>query len=385
MRVAQITQTLTQGSWFGGGINVPVNLSLALGERGIDVDLYSFSWNPKEEWLSCKVKSSVLGYWRFSSVADNPMSSRIIPKLLKGKYDVIHYHQYHTTLLIPCLITARITGARFVLTDHGGGGISPMKLGPIREIVNRSIDKFLLMSEFSASLPDRGFTSFREKMELMYGGVDEKKFHPSKKDLKLRERLSPDGKPVILFAGRVLPHKGVDVLLKACARLKRRVKVVVAGGMLQEHYKAVLDRIISENNLDVSFEGYLPEEDLARYYTSSDIFVLPSVYTDCFGHYSKAPELFGLVVLEAMASGKPVVASSVGGVPEIVLDGKTGLLYPSGDVGKLAESLDYLLSDEKAAERMGLEGRKRVEEKFTWSKIAEHVAECYNSLLDAKK
>jgi glycosyltransferase involved in cell wall biosynthesis len=119
----------------------------------------------------------------------------------------------------------------------------------------------------------------------------------------------------------------------------------------------------------VDFLGFLSGEKKYTYYKSADIYVQPSRY-----------ETFGIAILEAMACGKTVVASNVGGIPFLVIDGETGLLFENGNVRDLAEKILNLLNDKELREKMGKAGKKRAEE-FTWDKIAKQTVEVYKEIL----
>jgi starch synthase len=123
------------------------------------------------------------------------------------------------------------------------------------------------------------------------------------------------------------------------------------------------------------------DDELPRLYRQAAVFALPSVHRTCYGHEIAVSELLGLAVLEAMASGTPVVCSRVGGVPEIVEDGVTGFLVEPGDVGELRERLHELLGDRALAARMGAAARERALERFTWAACAERCLEVYGELL----
>src|SRR5262249_51894485 len=122
---------------------------------------------------------------------------------------------------------------------------------------------------------------------------------------------------------------------------------------------------------NVDFLGTADDADLPSLYQSAEVFVLPSVHTTRYGRTVRISELLGLSVLEAMACGTPVVASAVGGVPEIVTDGETGFLVPPGDVDALRERVGLLLGDPGRARRMGAAARESVLERFTWQRVAE--------------
>jgi glycosyltransferase involved in cell wall biosynthesis len=135
-----------------------------------------------------------------------------------------------------------------------------------------------------------------------------------------------------------------------------------------------LKELVKELNIEenVNFLGYISGIKKYSYYKSADVCVFPSIY-----------EAFGIVLLEAMACGKPVVASNVGGIPFVVEEGKTGLLFESGNVEDLADKIVTILKDEELREKMGEAGRERAKE-FTWDKIAERTVEVYKEILKGK-
>ena len=122
---------------------------------------------------------------------------------------------------------------------------------------------------------------------------------------------------------------------------------------------------------NVEFLGSISRNRLPEYYSQADIFVLPSVY-----------EPFGIVILEAMAARLPVVASNVGGIPEIVKNNKTGLLMPSKEPKALASAIEALVDDAHLRKIMGAAGRRRVERYFTWERIAKKTLEIYENALE---
>lgn len=180
--------------------------------------------------------------------------------------------------------------------------------------------------------------------------------------------------PSILYVGGLRKIKGIDILLKAIPIIKEKVPTVhvyIAGSGLQENE---LKNIVKELNMEenVEFLGFISERDKYAYYKSTDVCVFPS------------RQDYGPIVLpEAMACGKPIVASNVGGIPFMVENGKTGLLFESENVEDLAEKIVTLLKDEKLRRKMGEAGKEKVKE-FTWDKIAEQTVETYKEILGAK-
>lgn len=180
-----------------------------------------------------------------------------------------------------------------------------------------------------------------------------------------------DGKTNILFVGRLEKRKGLKYLLEAYSRLKWdlpdiRLIVVGPGQPDRDSY-----RILGARSLrDVEFVGRVSYEDLARYYATADIFCSPAT----------GAESFGIVLLEAMASGRPVVASEIEGYRGIVTHDQEGLLFPPKDVDALCEALTRLIKNPEIARRMGASGRQTAE-KYRWSVVASQVADYYDSCL----
>jgi glycosyltransferase involved in cell wall biosynthesis len=178
--------------------------------------------------------------------------------------------------------------------------------------------------------------------------------------------------------GRLTPHKGVDRLLQALPP-GARLRVVGSTGHdsrpPENDYPRLLHHLAAGR--DVRFLGALSDAELPAAYRSATVLVLPSVHETCYGRRVAVSELLGLSLLEAMASGTPVVASSVGGVPEIVQDGVTGFLVPPGDVEALRARVEQLLSDKPLARRMGMHAREHVLERFTWAHVAARCLEAY--------
>src|SRR5205085_1880701 len=182
----------------------------------------------------------------------------------------------------------------------------------------------------------------------------------------------------VLFVGRLTPHKGVDRLLQALppGAVARIVGTFGHDLRLPERqYPNLLRRLARDR--EVKFLGTVADADLPAVYRSAQVLAFPSVERSCYGRIVRVSELLGLSVLEAMASGTPVVASRVGGVPEIVRDGETGFLVPPGDVAALRERLDQLLRDRDLAARMGAQARRDVLDRFTWASVADRCADAY--------
>lgn len=208
------------------------------------------------------------------------------------------------------------------------------------------------------------FRHKREFDEVPYG-VDSDFFTPGK--------LPQGGDKVILFVGALIRQnffKGLNNLLSAFAAISRRTGdcrlMVIGRGDMEDYYDQMADSLNISHLVD--FVNDADDEKLLEYYRSCYMAVLPSTETS---------EAFGLVLLEAMACGRPVIASNLPGVRTTFEDGKQGLLVEPGDVDDLIEKISTLLDDEETARRFGEAGRKRVEAGYTWQRAAEKLDEIY--------
>ena len=198
---------------------------------------------------------------------------------------------------------------------------------------------------------------------MVYGGIDPSRFTPG------AARTQAGG---VLFVGRVLPHKGIDYLIQA---IEPPLCLTVAGRQCLDQYSQRLRALAGGR--PVRFLTDVTDEQLVDLYRSAMVTVLPSVHTTSDGARSDVPELLGLVVLESLACGTPVVVSDVASLPELVEDGVTGFIVPPNDPAAIRDRLRYLLAHPAEAARMGVEGRARVLERFTWDAVARACLAAY--------
>jgi len=221
----------------------------------------------------------------------------------------------------------------------------------------------------------RDYAAHPSRIATIPCGVDTDLFTPGDR-AEARRRLGLDDRPVLLWVGRMAPIKGLDTLLDTVARLRegrRDMRLLVVGGDADEptsgHETSLRHRIARLGLVDsVRFVGPQPQSVLPLYYAAADLTVLPSYY-----------ESFGMVALEAMACGSPVIASRVGGLITTIRDGVTGFLVPDGDVGALAERIESLVADPELRWRLGREG-VRWAAQHRWPCVAEAVCKEYASL-----
>ena len=219
------------------------------------------------------------------------------------------------------------------------------------------------------------------RVHVIHNGIDPQVYRPDPSPATLARFGVDPARPYAFFNGRITRQKGLSHLLAATLKMDPRHQVVVAGSSpdtpeLAAEVRALAERIGKEKGNLVWIDHFISREELINLHTGATVFVCPSVY-----------EPFGLVVLEAMACETAVVASRVGGIPEIVVEGETGYLVdfdpgdPDGFATALAAEIERVLDDPASAERMGKAGRARAIEMFGWPAIAAKTVSLYESLL----
>jgi glycosyltransferase involved in cell wall biosynthesis len=360
MRVIQVAPSVFgPDGLYGGGERYPLELARALAGE-VDCELVTFGPRPgrwrEDGGLRVRVLRPLV---RLRGHPAQPLAP-LLPAAVAGA-DVVHAHHFRSLPSRMAAATARLTGAATAVTDHGLLGRTWGGL------VHRLFDRYLTVSAFSARL----LGAPPERTEVIYGGADPRRFAPG-------PAADRDG---VLFVGRLTPHKGVDRLLRA---LPAGVGLRVAGSTghdprpPERDYPELLRRLAAGR--DVRFLGPVPEAALPELYRRAAVLALPSVDRTCYGRHVPVSELLGLVALEAMASGTPVVASRIGGLAEVVVDGETGFLVPPGDTDALGDRLALLVGDRRLAARLGAAARDLVTERFTWAACAERCLAAYQAL-----
>lgn len=281
-----------------------------------------------------------------------------LPLLLRERYDILHIQKPYD--LPVALLVRRWVGSRVVFGCHGEDFF------PGDRRLGRKADIAVSCSAFNAETVARHYAI---RPLVVYNGFDAELFRPQEPDPALRARFAPHGEGVILYAGRLIPWKGVQYAIAAMEQVPEAVLLIAGDG----HYREALERQVHAAGLEgrVHFLGQVPHEELPRWLAVSDILVAPSF----------ASETFGIALVEAQACGVPVVASRFGGFPEVVREGETGLLVPPQDTDALATALRELLSDPARRQAMGEAGRRWVHERFHWRCVAERVLEAYRQAL----
>jgi glycosyltransferase involved in cell wall biosynthesis len=357
MRVIHVAPTVFgPEGLYGGGERYPLELARALAAE-VDCELVTFGPRPGRWREPAGLRVRVLRpLGRLRGHPAQPVTP-LLPPALAGA-QIVHAHQFRSVPSRLAAVTARARGAATAVTDHGLPGRTWGGL------VHRLFDRYLTVSRFSAEV----LGAPPARTEVIYGGADPRRFAPE-----------PGGdRDGVLFVGRLTPHKGVDRLIRALPA-RAGLRIAGSGGHdprpPERDYPDLLRRLAEGR--DVRFLGPASEEDLPGLYRSAAVLAMPSVDRTCYGRPVPVSELLGLTALEAMASGTPVVASRIGGLAEVVVDGETGFLVEPGDLAALHDRLALLVSDRRLAARLGANARDLVVRRFTWRACAERCLAAY--------
>jgi glycogen synthase len=312
--------------------------------------------------------------------------------------DVVHCHTWYTHLA-GCLVK-QLTGAKLVLTTHSLEPHRPWKVEQLGTAYNasswvertayRNADGVVAVSQSMREDVHHLYGVPYDKIRVIHNGIDLDQYRPTPDPAVLDRHGIDRGRPFVLFVGRITRQKGIIHLVNAIKHFREGVQVVLCAGapdtpeIGREMAEAVERARLDSRDPIVWIPQILPKEEVIALYTHAALFVCPSVY-----------EPFGIINLEAMACETPVVASAVGGIKEVVVPGKTGLLVPIDPRGPadfepkdpeafavgLADAVNRLLADPEKLREMGQRSRQRVEHYFSWTSIARFTVDFYWDLI----
>jgi glycosyltransferase involved in cell wall biosynthesis len=351
-------------------------------EEGGGVEVATFRYAPE--------RSEVLGYGR-TLEADEKVKSRaalVTPLYLLGLRRAVRrlvrsrrFNLVHAHWIVPNGVVAAAACGRAPLAIglHGSDVFLAEKPG-VRRVAGWALSRARLLTGCSPELVDRiralGFPA--ERSRVIPYGVDVATFSPDPGRRRIwRERLGiPDAAPLLLGVGRMATKKGFQVLLEVLPDLLSNVPeahvVLAGGGDLWDRFAAVAAHWPGR----VHLPGPVLRDTLPDLFRAADLFVLPAVH-DSKGNVDGLPN----VILEAMASALPVVASGISGIPLAVEDGATGLLVPERNPESLLRALRSLLADRTLARSLGESGRRKAERELTWDAVAARYREGYETAL----
>ena len=394
-----------------GGMNVYVReLARELGRRGTQVDVFT-RWrerdDPRIQSLGenarvIHIPSGPMGYWPKMDVYEH--LDEFTTKLQEHvaaegtRYDLIHSHYWLSAevarTLAPLWRIPRIQMFHTLglvkreVMDEDIDGESDVRVSIEKRAVRESA-AVTAASEIEVSELVDLYGADTSKLHIIPCGVDPNVFRPMRQ-ADAREVLGRDQcERIILFVGRIEQIKGIDVLLRALGllffrhpELRSDVCLLVVGGALDpgddspeiEKIEA-LRSLVHQHRMEanVSFVGSMDQQRLALFYAAADVCAVPSL-----------TESFGLVALEAMACGTPVVGTRVGGLQTLIEHGQSGLLVPAGDYQALAESIAQVLTDPRLRMHLAHGARERAEH-FSWRNVGDRVEALYAKILAGEK
>lgn len=403
MRIALFTNEYPPNVYGGAGVHVEyLARELAKLDDGANrVDVYCFG-EQREQVGNLRV----YGLPEDTSIeAQDPRHGRLLDALSRNLAmagavetpEIVHCHTWYSHFA-GC-IAKQLTGAPLVLTTHSLEPHRPWKaeqLGAayratswIERTAYENADGIIAVSESMRRDVIALYGISADRVRVIHNGIDPDEYRPDASPETLR-RLGIDlDLPIVLFVGRITRQKGILHLVRAIPFLRPGMQVVLCAGApdtpeIGAEMESLVEGVGQDARVPVRWiREMLSKRDIIALYAHAEVFVCPSVY-----------EPFGIINLEAMACETPVVASAVGGIPEIVVPGETGLLVPLDAEGggspeprdaegfsrALAEAVNELMTDDDRRQSMGKASRRRVLERFSWERIAEMTLEFYREL-----
>ena len=334
--------------------------------------------------------NALLRYWRFARSA----SKKIKELDNKIGLDIIHSNlplvpsfaiPKESAKALVCAVHSTWKGEAIVTKKDNPKELNPNEKTMLRfnlllryyekKLMKRS-DALIAVSKYTVGELTELYDIEEKKIHVIYNGVDTNRFKPRPNRVELRRKFElEEKKKIVLFVGRLYHRKGLEILLRSIPPIIQDfsdIKFVISGTGFKKKEQSLRDLAKKLDIEDyVTFLGYVPDQDLPDLYSASDIFVLPAIY-----------ENFPFAILEAQATGLPVISTKVGGIPEFLEDNKNGFLIDPGDQVQLAQRILMLLRDPIRAEEMGKLGRSLIEKSLDWRIITGQVIDLYNKLLE---
>lgn len=302
-----------------------------------------------------------------------------------GGYDIVHINgPCDFSLCRSCVRCPRVLTihhlVRFSIQSIGASFVDRIKnpgaeygiLGPYLEKLSiKRADYIIAVSQFTKQAILNCYHLPESKISVVPHGANPEDFSFSESEkIPLKKRLGIDSRPVLLFVGRLEPRKGIDILLKAAAEALKQInfKLIITGAGDRHKYERMSQSLGIADN--VVFTGYLSDKDLRLLYSICTLFIFPS-----------RMEGFGIAPLEAMAAGKPVLATKVGALPELIETERNGVLVSADDASQLAQEILKLLGDRERIKTMGENNLKKVRDIYTWPGAAHKMETIYKELL----
>ena len=386
MRVGMMTKEYPPEIYGGAGVHVTELTRFMRNIDGVDVDVHCMG-APRDE--ANVYVHGVDPALENANGALKTLSTGLRMANSANNLDVVHSHTWyaglggHLTGLmydIPHVATAHsLEPDRPWKREQLGGGYNVSSWSEKNAMENA--DAVIAVSSGMKDNILRAYPSIDpDKVHVVLNGIDTELWYPTKGTITEELGVDPT-RPIVSFVGRITRQKGVPHLLKAAQLFDDSVQLILCAGApdtpeIAAETEGLVDKLRAERDGVFWVEEMLPADKIREVYAASDVFVCPSIY-----------EPLGIVNLEAMACGTAVVASRVGGIPEVVVDGVTGTLVdynesdPETFERDLAEAVNAVVSDTDTAARMGQAGRDRAVADFSWATIAQQTVDIYKKLI----
>ena len=364
---------------YGGASTVSYELAKSMANRNHQVVVFTSS----SSFKTSEIKNAKITLHRYGTIC-RVLTANITPNIflspIKHNVDLVHAHFSIFPAADAGLLYSKVKKKPLVITYHSDNNLNygPFLRKSVLLFYNKSVLDEILSHAKAIITPSlrilensQTLKPYAHKIVQIPNGVENSVFDipNSKEECRKTLNLSTTGF-IILFVGALTKSKGLQILIKTMPQIIKAVpetKLIIAG---EGYHREKLEQLASNLGVDkhVQFVGLL-RKSLPLYMKSSDVFTLPSFQ-----------ENFPVAILEAMAAGIPVIASRVGGIKDIITDGKTGLLLEPGDVDGLTEAILRIHGDEYLSSQMSKEAQKLVES-YSWERVAEETEKLYLRVL----
>jgi N-acetyllactosaminide 3-alpha-galactosyltransferase len=360
-----------------GGVESHVlSLSKALVGNGHEVVVYTAKYEKDMKENDVVEGVSVRRVKTYVNLLTTPIFPSVKKILLKEKADVVHAHTPPPFAEYYAARACKRSGIPFIITYHCDPEIPNILSYPITNIYRRTFGHYALLHTKKIVVHTKTYSAtsralWKFEPVIIPSAIDIERFKPENDGKIVREKHGLGDKKVVLYVGRFKYHKGLDHLIEAASKLDKDISYVLVG---EGDFLGSMKKMIKKFGLEEQFvfPGHVPRAILPNYYAAADVFVLPSVMR---------LEAFGLVIVEAMATGKPVVVSDIPGVREVISDKVHGFLAEPANADDLSKKLKTVLDDPKLRRKFGRAGRKKVEDAFNWEHVLHNMVELYESVL----
>lgn len=372
MKIAQVAPYFHPH--IGGVESHVLTLSEGLVRNGHEVTVYTSNYEDlKENDIFHGIK--IVRIPQLTRLFSTPITPGIKKAVVDGDHEVVHAHTPPPLSAYYSAKACKRTKIPFVVTFHCDLEL-PRIIGKITTaIYQRTFSRYTFKraDRIIVHTKTYGATSrviWNYDVSVIPSAVNPERFGNDIEYQDIIKRHGLEGKKVVLFVGRLVYHKGLDYMIDSAKLMSKNVCYLIVGS---GDYLDKLRRRVKDSGLEdrVIFTETVEFDDIPKYFAACDVFVLPSI---------SRLEAFGLVVLEAMASSRPVIVSHIPGVMELITHGDEGLHAEPMNAEDLAEKINLLLSDPALRKKMGEKGRKKVENEFTWDKVVRQIEEVYEEV-----